>query len=63
MTNAVGCDISGWQVSFDPAKATGPVDFAIMKMSEGLTEYITPRVLSGWLQVGIRGGYHYQKSG
>jgi len=35
MSRAHGVDLSHWDVAFDPAKATGQIDFAIMKASEG----------------------------
>jgi len=64
MTLAIGCDVSRWQVRFDPANASDVVDFAIQKVSEGL--YIHDGLETMWQgvqKVGIRGGYHYQRSG
>jgi len=64
MTLAIGCDVSKWQKFFDPANASGVVDFAIQKVSEGL--YIHDGLETMWQgvqKVGVRGGYHYQRSG
>ena len=64
MTNAIGCDVSRYQIYFDPAKASGAVDFAIQKITEGL--YIHSGLETMWAgvqKVGIRGAYHYQRSG
>ena len=64
MTRAIGVDLSHWDVSFDPEKAMGRIDFAIMKASEGI--YKDPKfaeIWSGVQKVPIRGAYHYLRSG
>ncbi|MBA4379590.1 MAG: hypothetical protein C0393_02700 [Anaerolinea sp.] len=60
---AHGVDLSFWDVSFDPAKATGQIDFAIMKASEGTSR--DPKfaeIWSGVQKVPIRGAYHFLRS-
>lgn len=62
---AEGVDVSWWEWSFDPTKATKPIHFAFMKLTEGIT-HIDKRVNEIWQgvkQVMARGGYHYQRSG
>lgn len=64
-TRAHGIDISPWQDGYIFDKTWGQVDFAIQKMTEGLwwdTNY-GKRWDLGTSQVGIRGMYHYQRSG
>jgi GH25 family lysozyme M1 (1,4-beta-N-acetylmuramidase) len=65
MTKAIGIDISRYNTSFDPALATGPVDFVIQKATEGLSyvdlEY--DNLWRGVSQIPVRGAYHYQRSG
>lgn len=64
MTNAIGCDVSRYQITFNPAIATGAINFAIQKISEGL--YIHTGLETMWAgvkQIPIRGAYHYQRSG
>lgn len=64
-TRAHGIDISPWQDGYIFDKTWGQVDFAIQKMTEGLwwdTDY-GKRWDTGTSQVGIRGMYHYQRSG
>lgn len=62
---AEGIDVSWWEWSFDPTKATKPIHFAFMKLTEGIT-HIDKRVNEIWQgvkQIMARGGYHYQRSG
>jgi GH25 family lysozyme M1 (1,4-beta-N-acetylmuramidase) len=61
---AHGVDLSHWDVSFDPAKATGVIDFAIQKVSEGvIVDPMVNAIWSGVQKVPIRGAYHYLRSG
>jgi len=63
MTRAIGVDVSHWDGTFDPQKATKTIDFAIMKTSEGL--FKDPKfdiIWSGVQKVPIRGAYHYFRS-
>jgi GH25 family lysozyme M1 (1,4-beta-N-acetylmuramidase) len=64
MTRAHGVDLSRWDVSFDPDKATGVIDFAIMKASEGtFRDNKFNEIWAGVQKVPIRGAYHYLRSG
>jgi GH25 family lysozyme M1 (1,4-beta-N-acetylmuramidase) len=64
MTRAHGVDLSRWDVSFDPAKATGVIDFAIMKACEGtFRDSKFAEIWAGVQKVPIRGAYHYLRSG
>jgi len=64
MTRAHGVDLSRWDVSFDPAKATGKIDFAIMKASEGnFRDSKFMEIWAGVKKLPIRGAYHYLRSG
>ena len=64
MTRAHGIDCSHWDGSFDPGKATGRIDFAIMKVSEGLVkDPAFAAIWSGVEKVTVRGAYHYLRSG
>jgi GH25 family lysozyme M1 (1,4-beta-N-acetylmuramidase) len=61
---AHGVDLSHWDVSFDPEKATGLIDFAIQKASEGTfcdSKFV--EIWTGVQKVPIRGAYHYLRSG
>ena len=61
---AHGVDISHWDVSFDPEKATGLIDFAIQKASEGtFRDSKIAEIWAGVQKVPIRGAYHYLRSG
>jgi len=61
---AHGVDISHWDVSFDPEKATGQIDFAIQKASEGtFRDSKFAEIWAGVQKVPIRGAYHYLRSG
>lgn len=65
MANAQGLDISRYDKTFEPSKALIHIDFAIQKLTEGVT-WVDPTIESHWQgvkQIEIRGGYHYQKSG
>lgn len=62
-TNALGIDISQHQPDYDPT--VRPVDFVVIKFSEGTT-YRDPRALQhleSARSVPIKGGYHYFRSG
>lgn len=65
MTYAIGCDLSRYNKGFNPELATGPIDFAIQKATEGHTyidlEY--ENIWQGVKQIPVRGAYHYQRSG
>lgn len=64
MTLAIGCDVANWQIYFDPSKATGRVDFAFQKVTDGVNTHTA--LESMWLgvrQLSVRGAYHYQRSG
>ena len=61
---AHGVDLSRWDVAFDPSKATGQIDFAIMKASEGTSrDNKFAEIWAGVQKVPIRGAYHYLRSG
>lgn len=61
---AHGVDLSHWDGSFDPAKASGVIDFAVMKASEGLVkDPAFAAIWSGVEKVTVRGAYHYLRSG
>lgn len=63
--NAIGCDLSRYDVSFDPQLATGPIDFAFQKATEGMS-YVDSKyeeIWQGVKQIPVRGAYHYQLSG
>lgn len=60
-TFAQGVDLSKWNVSYDPYKK--PMDFAIIKASEGTTR--DPKfvqLLGQCAPVPVRGAYHYYRS-
>ncbi len=62
---AQGIDLSAWEETFDPSKATQPLDFVIYKASEG-KGYIDPhfnQFYASSQQVPIKGAYHYLRSG
>lgn len=65
MTRAIGADLSRYNISFDPTKATGPINFCFQKATEGYTyvdlEY--DNLWQGVQQIPIRGAYCYQRSG
>ncbi|MFH1907787.1 MAG: glycoside hydrolase family 25 protein [Chloroflexota bacterium] len=64
MNRAHGVDLSHWDVAFDPAKATGQIDFAIMKASDAtFRDKKFAEIWSGVQKVPIRGAYHYLRSG
>lgn len=64
MNRAHGVDLSHWDVAFDPAKATGRIDFAIMKVSDAtFRDKKFAEIWSGVQKVPIRGAYHYLRSG
>lgn len=60
-TKAQGIDISRYDISFDPQKATKQIDFVIIKASEGTYWYdpAYPKMMDGVRQIPIRGAYHY----
>jgi GH25 family lysozyme M1 (1,4-beta-N-acetylmuramidase) len=61
---AQGPDLSHWDESFDPTKASERIDFAFMKLTEGtmLVDVAIEEIWKGVKQVSVRGGYHYQRS-
>lgn len=63
---AQGVDVYGpYQGYFRPEIATQRIDFAIQKLTEGIT-IVDPKrdeIWSGVKQIGMRGAYHYQRSG
>jgi len=64
MTRAIGCDLSRYNISFDPNLATGAIDFAIQKATEG-TSYVDLKyeeIWQGVQKITVRGAYHYQRS-
>jgi len=62
---AVGCDLARYQSTFTPSIATGKIDFAIQKATEGATITDTQYdvIWNGLKDIAIRGAYHYQRSG
>ena len=64
MTRAIGIDLSKWDVSFDPAKATMPIDFAIQRASYAkIRDQAFDKIYEGVAKVGITGSYHYLSTG
>jgi len=64
MGRAHGIDLSKWDISFDPDKATGQIDFVIQKASEGtFRDNKFGDLWAGVQKVPIRGAYHYLRSG
>lgn len=63
--NAVGADLSRYNVFFNPDAATSPIDFVFQKATQGITYIDTSyeEIWRGVQKVGIRGAYHYQSSG
>lgn len=62
---AQGPDLAHWEKWFDPTKASERIDFVIQKITEGTT-WVDPLINDIWRgvrQVGVRGAYHYQRSG
>jgi len=63
MDLAIGPDVAVYQVTFDPALASGRVDFAIQKITDGTNVHDGLDVMWGGVKkVPIRGAYHYQRS-
>lgn len=63
---AQGVDIYGkYQGWFRPETATQQIDFAVQKLTEGTTIVDLKRdeIWNGVKQIGMRGAYHYQRSG
>lgn len=62
---AEGIDLSKWDEFFIPESASHVIDFVIQKLTEG-TSYIDQALAQIWAgvqKIGIRGAYHYMKSG
>lgn len=60
---AHGIDLSKYDLSFDPDKATKPIDFVIQRASYGLTkDQAYDTLLPGVLKTPIRMAYHYLSS-
>jgi len=60
---AQGVDLSRWDISFDPNKATKQIDFAIQKASElNWRDSKFKALWEGVKLVPIRGAYHYLRS-
>ena len=60
---ACGVDLSKYDLRFNPALATEPLDFVIQRISYGMVRDQAFEIfLPGVLQVPIRGGYHYLSS-
>lgn len=62
---AHGIDLSWWEGSFHPERATKKISFAFTKFTEGTT-HIDPKVDVIWQGISQllgRGGFHYQRSG
>jgi GH25 family lysozyme M1 (1,4-beta-N-acetylmuramidase) len=67
VTRAQGLDLSKWQENFDPTKSLRPIDFVILKASEGIgysdknfKKFYQSSKSGG---VPITGAYHYLRSG
>lgn len=63
---AQGVDVYGkYQGFFRPEIATQRIDFAVQKLTEGVTikDRKMDEIWAGVKQIGIRGAYHYQRSG
>lgn len=63
---AQGVDVYGrYQGYFRPETATQRIDFAIQKLTEGITikDLKMDEIWSGVKQIGMQGAYHYQRSG
>lgn len=65
MTRAHGIDTYVGEEYFRPQEATGVIDFAILKCSEGYAweYYLHPDIYDDFYRVPIRGVYHYARSG
>lgn len=66
LNRAQGVDVYGkYQGYFRPETATQRIDFAIQKLTEGVTIVDAKRdeIWAGVKQIGMRGAYHYQRSG
>jgi GH25 family lysozyme M1 (1,4-beta-N-acetylmuramidase) len=66
LNRAQGVDVYGkYQGYFRPELATQRIDFAIQKLTEGITIVDAKRdeIWAGVKQIGMRGAYHYQRSG
>lgn len=60
---ALGLDLSVYDGAFVPSLATKPIDFAIQRISFGLSaDTYLDSIWSGVSQIPVRGGYHYLKS-
>lgn len=65
MNRAKGLDLSYYDISFDPKKATQPVDFVIQRVTLGFQsgkidkDTALDKLYTGVQKVGIRGAYHY----
>jgi GH25 family lysozyme M1 (1,4-beta-N-acetylmuramidase) len=61
---AQGLDGSHWWGTFNPDKVTRPIDFMILKATEGKTfldNRFKENILNAW-KIPIRGAYHYQRA-
>jgi len=64
MSRARGIDISYYDISFDPSKATEPIDFVIQRTGYGLmVDKALDTLYPGVSKVPIRGAYHYLSTG
>lgn len=64
MSRPVGIDISKYQVTFDPDKATKPIDFVFQRTSYGMvTDERYWEMLPNTKKVERRGVYHYFSTG
>ena len=64
MTRAVGIDLSKYQLSFDPDKATKPIDYVIQRASWAMNkDELFSVIWQGVRKIERRGAYHYFSTG
>jgi hypothetical protein len=64
MTLAIGLDVANWQIYFNPDNASGVVDFAFQKVTDGIYAHSALETMwAGVKKIWVRGAYHYQRNG
>jgi len=62
--NAIGVDVSKYNIGWDPDKALKPIDFVIQRASWSMyKDEKFDELLPGVAKIGVRGAYHYYSSG
>ena len=63
-TNAIGVDVSKYNLGWDPDRATKPIDFVIQRASwAGYKDEQFDAIYAQVIKVPVRGAYHYYSSG